>query len=154
MADAGVKLAVEPKMTAACLETRGPYQGVGDAMRELEAWLRGKGVEGAGPSFCLFYDNPFETPEGDLRAAVCIPIRTGVAPEGKFEVREFAETEAAETRHDGPPEEFGKTYGPFLEGLIGAGYDLVGPAREYFNKAADVRGPGSGFVIRQPIAKR
>ena len=60
---------------------------------------------------------------------------------------------AAETRHQGRPEDFARTYGPFLEGLLNSGYRIVGPAREYYMTVLDVKGPGSGFLIQQPIAK-
>lgn len=77
-----------------------------------------------------------------------------VGAEGEFKFREFPVTDVAETRHEGPPEAFGRTYGPFLEGLLRQGYKLDGPAREHYMSVSDVKGPGTGFVIRQPISKK
>lgn len=149
-----VKMTVAPRIVAASLEMRGAYSGIGTAMQELKSWIDRKGIEQAGYPFCLFYDNPFETPERELRSEACIPVSEKFQPEGKFSVKEFEEVEVAETRHEGPPGEFGKTYGPFLEGLLKEGYKLLGPAREYFMTVTEVKGPGSGFLIQQPIAKK
>jgi len=123
-------------------------------MRTLKNWIDSKGMEQSGYPFCLYYDNPSETPVLQLRSEACIPVGKPFEPEGQFKMKQFPETQVAETRHQGPPEEFAKTYGPFLEGLLKQGYQLVGPAREYYMTVSDVSGPGSGFLIQQPIAKK
>ena len=143
-----------PKMTVASVERKGPYPEIGAAMQRLKSWIDSKGIEQAGYPFCLFYDNPTETPEGELRSEACIPVRAPFQSEGDVMFKELAEVQVAETRHTGPAEEFAKTYGPFLEGLLNGGYALVGPAREFFMTVSEVKGPGSGFLIQQPIAKK
>jgi effector-binding domain-containing protein len=102
----------------------------------------------------MYYDNPTETPEPELRSEVCIPVARVTEGEGKFRIKEMAETEVAETRHQGRPDQFAMTYGPFLEGLLKSGYRILGPAREYYMTISDVTGPGAGFLIQQPVAKR
>lgn len=123
-------------------------------MRELKAWMDSHVVAQDGYVFCLYFDNPSETAEGDLRSEACIPVSRAFEPLGRFKMKEFAEVPVAETRHVGPPERFGMTYGPFLEWLLNNGYQILGPAREYYASATDVRGPGAGFLIQQPIAKK
>ena len=148
-----VKFATARRMTVAYVERRGPYSGMREAMQGLKRWLDKKGIEQAGYPFCLFYDNPSETPENELRSEACMQVGKGCASEEPYKVKELEETLVAETRHGGPPEEFPATYGPFLEGLLKQGYTLVGPAREYFMAVEDVKGPGSGFLIQQPVSK-
>ena len=149
-----VKFTTAARLTVASLERRGSYSGIGETMRGLKDWIDSKGMEQAGYPFCLFYDNPSETPEPQLRSEACIPVHREFSSEGEFKMKQFAETLVAETRHSGPPEEFAKTYGPFLEGLLNTGYKIVGPAREYYMTVSDVKGPGSGFLIQQPITKK
>ena len=153
MAAPEVQFKSAKKMTVAYVERRGPYSGVGEAMRNLKRWIDSKGIEQAGYPFCMFYDNPSETPQAELRSEACIPVGKEFVPEGEVKLKALDEVATAETRHLGPPEDFAKTYGPFLEGLLSRGYRLVGPAREYFMTVADVKGPGSGFLIQQPVAK-
>ncbi|MDA4124140.1 MAG: GyrI-like domain-containing protein [Thaumarchaeota archaeon] len=153
MAEPEVKFTVCPKVFVASIKRNGPYSGVAAAIRELKEWIDSKGIEQAGHPFCLFYDNPTETPESELRSEVCIPVVKPFRAEGRVESRELPETAVAETRHKGPAEDFSKTYGPFLEGLLRGGYRNIGPAREYFMTVADVTGPGAGFLIQQPLEK-
>jgi DNA gyrase inhibitor GyrI len=153
MSSPEVKIKVAPKVMVAFIERRGAYSGIGETMSRLKEWLDHKGIEQSGYPFCLFYDNPFETPEAELRSEACIPVAKEFVAEGDFRMKTFDQMDVAETRHTGPPEEFGKTYGPFLEGLLKSGYKILGPAREYFMAVADVKGPGSGFLIQQPISK-
>ena len=69
-------------------------------------------------------------------------------------MKEFEQVDVAETRHLGPPEEFPLTYGPFLEWLLDNGYDLAGPAREFYETVSPEMSPGSGFLIQQPVRRR
>ena len=123
-------------------------------MRLLMEWLDSRRMAPVGEPFCLFYDNPSATPEPELRSEACIPVRLLFPPDGLVRSKELPATLVAETAHAGPPEEFGKTYGPFLEGLLNQGYDLLGPARECYHAPADARGPGTGFLIQQPVSKK
>ncbi|HZW85675.1 MAG TPA: hypothetical protein VFE91_07240, partial [Nitrososphaerales archaeon] len=84
----------------------------------------------------------------------CIPVAATFEPDETHKVKQLPDMSVAETRHSGIPTEFYKTYGPFLEGLLNGGYNLAGPAREYFMTVAEVNGPGSGFLIQQPITKK
>jgi DNA gyrase inhibitor GyrI len=154
MAPPEVKFGTAPKVLVAYLERRGPYSGIGETMRTLKDWIDSEGIEQAGYPFCVFFDNPTETPESELRSEACIPVVKAFEPEEGIRIKEFEEVQVAETRHEGPPEEFAKTYGPFLEGLLQQGYQLLGPAREYFISVSKVEGPGSGFLIQQPVAKK
>lgn len=149
-----VKFTTAPKIIVASVERKGSYSTIGESMRDLKTWIDSKGIEQAGYPFCLFYDNPTEKAEAELRSEACIPVAKAFQSEGNFMMKEFGEAQVAETRHEGPPEEFSKTYGPFLEGLLNQGYQIVGPAREYFMTVSEVQGPGSGFLIQQPVARK
>lgn len=74
--------------------------------------------------------------------------------EGRFRFKEFPERQVAETRQEGPPEEYARTYGAFLEQLLGAGYNLEGPAREFYRSASTNLGSRMGRLIQQPVSKR
>lgn len=153
MSSPEVKFTKAPKMFVAYVERKGPYTGTGEAMRSLKKWIDSKGIEQAGYPFCLFYDDPGKTPAADLRSEACIPVGKTFAPEGEFKSKELGETDVAEFRHEAKPGSYGEAYGPFLEGLVGQGYLLTGPAREYYMSANDVTGPGAGFLIQQPVSK-
>lgn len=62
--------------------------------------------------------------------------------------------DVATTTHTGPPEEYTRTYGAFLEWILTNGYTFVGPAREIFREPSDTLRPGMGTIIQQPIKKK
>lgn len=148
------KFSVSPKIIVAFIEHRGSYDTINDSMRDLKDWIDRNGIEQSGYPFCMYYDNPTETPQEELRSEACIPVSKPFQPEGRFQMKELQQVDVAETRHNGPPEQFPKTYGPFLEGLIKGGYQLLGPVREYYTSVGDAKGPGTGFLIQQPVAKK
>ncbi|QQG49051.1 MAG: GyrI-like domain-containing protein [archaeon] len=154
MSDQEPKYTQSQRMLVASVQMKGPYSGIGTAMGDLKAWIDTKGIEQTGYPFCLYYDNPTETQPDELRSEACIPVSKAFMGEGKYIMKEFKEALVAETRHQGDPKEFAKTYGPFLEGLLNSGYQIVGPAREYYMTISDVKGPGAGFLIQQPVSKK
>ncbi len=123
-------------------------------MMELKAWLDRRGIRTAGRRFALFYDNPTERGAAELRSEACFPVTEPFRSEGRFAFREFPECRVAETRHEGPPQEFTRTYGAFLEQLLNDRYTLLGPAREFFDSPSKELGPGMGSLIQQPVEKR
>jgi DNA gyrase inhibitor GyrI len=154
MSRPAVEFKVAPRIVVASSERRRPYAGVADAMRDPKSWTDSKGIEQTGYHFCLYYDDPTETPESELRSEVCIPIAGVLDGEGRFRVKEMAETEVAETRHRGPPGQFAMTYGPFLEGLLKSGCRILGQTRGYYMTISCATGPDAGLLIQQPVAKR
>jgi DNA gyrase inhibitor GyrI len=154
MSGKGTIFSTSPKLLIAFVEHTGSYSTIGDTMRELKSWIDAKGLEQSGYPFCLYYDNPQETPEPKLRSEACIPVLRPFESEGKFQFKELKPADVAETRHQGPQESFPSTYGPFLESLLSSGYQLLGPAREYYSTVSDVKGPGTGFLIQQPIRRK
>jgi DNA gyrase inhibitor GyrI len=153
MTGAGTKFSSSPKLQVAAIEHRGDYSMIGNSMRELKKWIDSKGVEQSGYPFCLYYDNPLETPEASLKSEACIPVTKPFEPEGKFQFKVLEAVDVAETKHEGSQTSFASTYGAFLEGLLKGGYELLGPAREFYMAMSDVKGPGAGFLIQQPIRR-
>jgi DNA gyrase inhibitor GyrI len=80
-----VEFKVAPRIVVASLERKGPYAGVAEAMRDLKSWIGSKGVKQAGYPFCLYYDDPTEMAESELRSEVCIPIARVLDGEGGSE---------------------------------------------------------------------
>jgi DNA gyrase inhibitor GyrI len=149
----GSKLEKVPQMRVAYVQLIGPYENWGRGLMELKAWLEERHVRVVGRPLGLFYDNPTETPASDLKSDACLPIEGEFAPVGKFRVKDLAAGEVAVTRHAGPPEEYTKTYGAFLEGLVNEGYTFYGPAREIFEEARLDLHPGMGVQIQQLVKK-
>lgn len=132
----------------------GPYEDWGKGLMQLKEWLDEKSIPIRGQPMGLFYDNPTQSRPDELRSDACLPIEGAIQPEGRFQVKELPGGVAALTRHSGPPSEYTRTYGSFLEGIIKAGYMFEGPARETFEEASEDLQPGMGIRIEQLIRKR
>ena len=143
-----------PNLRVASIELVGSYHHFGEGLSELSAWLESREISADGPPMGLFYDNPLEIPTDMLRCKACIPIRDQFTAEGKFNCEDLPGGLVAKTRHEGKPEQYTRTYGAFLESLLNSGYDLMGPAREVFERVSTDLQPGMGVEIQQPVAKR
>ncbi len=149
-----VKLGNVDKQQVAYVELTGPYENWGRGLMELKAWLDIKKAKIARPPMGLYYDNPTETPAEKLRSEACLPIAGPLQGEGKFKVKELPASEVASTVHEGPPEAYTRTYGPFLEWILTNGYKVLGPAREIYREPSPELRPGMGILIQQPIKKK
>jgi AraC family transcriptional regulator len=132
----------------------GPYENWGEGLVELKEWLQSQQAQIVGKPIGLFYDNPTETPPTKLRSDACLPIQGDLIPTGKFQIKDLPAGEIAVTRHLGPADEYTRTYGSFLEGLLKQGYMFYGPAREIFEEARPDLRPGMGIQIQQLVRKR
>ena len=137
----------------AYVELKGPYENWGRGLVELREWLDTRPVRIVGKPIGLFYDNPTETKAEELRSDACFPIEGKLTPEGKFLVKELPAGEIAVTRHVGDPNQYTRTYGQALEGLLKQGYTFYGPAREIFENARPDLRPGMGIQIQQLVKK-
>ena len=137
----------------AFVQLTGPYEAWGKGLMELRDWLAGQKVSVGGKPIGLFYDNPTETNPEELKSDACLPVVADVRSLGRFQVKELPGGEIAVTRHTGPPAEFTKTYGSFLEGLLSQGYEFYGPAREIFEEPSPDLRPGMGLEIQQLVKR-
>ena len=95
MAGPKVTFATAPRMVAASLKHNGSYTRIGETMEKLAEWARAKKLEPAGNPFCLYYDNPGETPVDELRSEACIPVRRSFRGQGEVVPNEFPEAAVA-----------------------------------------------------------
>jgi len=150
----GVKLERVNAIHVAFVELIGPYEEWGKGLMELWKWLESKGVRVVGSPIGLFYDNPTEAQRDKLRSEACLPIEGDLQSEGRFRIKDLPAAQVATTQHNGPPEEYTKTYGTFLENLLRLGYSFDGPPRETFANAIATLRPGMGIRIEQPVSRK
>ena len=154
MSSVDLKFEKAAQTKVAYVQLIGPYENWGKGIMELKDWLKSQHAEIAGKPIALFYDNPTETPPEKLRSDACFPIAGDIKPSGKFQIKDLPAGEIAVTKHTGSPDEYTRTYGAFLEGLLNQGYMFYGPAREIFEEARSDLRPGMGIQIQQLVRKR
>ena len=63
-----------PAIKVACVSHLGNYKDIRFANQQLAGWIKKHGIRPRGKLFNLYYDNPKETPVGNLRSAACIEV--------------------------------------------------------------------------------
>jgi len=148
-----LKLEKVSPIRVAYVQLTGAYENWGRGLMELKKWLDNQGVEIVGRPIGLFYDNPTETPEDELKSDACFPIRGEIKPNAEVHVKELPGGDIATTRHVGPADQYTRTYGSFLEDLMSKGFVFYGPAREIFEEPRQDLRPGMGIRIEQLVRK-
>ena len=140
-----LKFEKAPQTKVAYVQLIGRYENWGQGPYGIERLAQKSASEIAGKPIAIFYDNPTETPPAKLRSDACFPIQGDVQPTSKFQIKDLPAGEIAVTRHVGPAEEYTRTYGSFLEGLLKQGHTFYGPAREIFEEVGRDLHPEWGF---------
>lgn len=154
MSKEDLKLEKVDPIRVAYVQLTGPYENWGKGLMELKMWLERQGAEIVGRPIGLFYDNPTQTLAVELRSDACFPVQGDVKSQGKFMIKELPAGEIATTRHIGPADQYTRTYGAFLEGLLKHGFVFYGPAREIFEEPRPDLRPGMGIKIQQLVRRK
>ncbi len=126
-------------MTVMSRAFTGSYQQTGDVLDEMIAWVLRVGHPYAGPPMGIYYDNPEEVAEEELRAEVAVPIDEECEGGEKVVRKQLPGCLVAWAVHQGPYDQVKQVYGEIFAWIAENGYrcpEGVG-AREIF-----LKGPG------------
>lgn len=141
-------------MTVASLNRTAPYSDIGNAMNELSEWLEANKVTAAGAPFVFYYNSPQQVPAESCNWAVCIPVpaATTSGHKGEIVVNKLPAMDIAWTIHTGGYDNVQSTYDKLLEWIDEEGYEVVGPAVEFFltneNVPVESMKTKIGFVVQ------
>lgn len=128
------EVATLDSMTVASLNRTGPYSKIGSALKELKSWLDSNKVNPAGTPFVFYYDDSQCVPPESCNWAVCIPIPATALSSKKagIIVSKLPAMSVAWTIHTGGYGNVQDTYDKLLEWIDEEGYEVTGPAVEFF----------------------
>ncbi|MFW6457430.1 MAG: AraC family transcriptional regulator, partial [Planctomycetota bacterium] len=95
-----------------------------DKLDELMAWLLRVGHPYSGRPFAIYYDDPAEVEEEDLRAEVCLPINEECEPEGEVERKTVEGGDFASVIHEGSYAGLDDAYDEIFDWLEENGYQM------------------------------
>ncbi|MCK4283389.1 MAG: GyrI-like domain-containing protein [Candidatus Brocadiae bacterium] len=123
-------------MTVMSLSFTGPYDQSQEKLDELMSWLLRVGHPHSALPMGLYYDNPAEVAQDELRAEVCLPIEEKCEPAEGIERKRLPDVTVAFAVHEGPYSGIPQVYEEIFNWMGENGYrpaeDL--PAREIFHK--------------------
>jgi len=102
MAEEDIKTKHVEPMSVVCKSFQGPYDQTEDVLDELMGWIMRVGHPFCAPPRAVYYDDPEEVPEDELRAEVCLPVAERVMGDDEVENKQLPETEVAYIMHEGP----------------------------------------------------
>lgn len=125
-----------PEMTVMSLPFTGSYDQTQTKLDRLMSWLLRVGHPYSQPPMALYYDDPAQVPEEELRAEVCLPIEEECEGEEDIERKELPAVTVAYTVHKGPYHQIPPLYEEIFEWMEENGYEYVEdmPTREVFLK--------------------
>jgi len=90
------------------------------------------GLQVAGPAFCLFYDDPGETPIDQLRARICLPVHAGEDRPGPWTFETLPRQTVVYAAVAGPHGKVPLTYSALFNFIAEHGWTPNGPIRELY----------------------
>jgi AraC family transcriptional regulator len=128
-----------PRMRLACIRHVGPYQEIGGAFGRLGEWSQTARVP-AGKGIGIYWDDPRETPEAELKSDACLVVPDDFTPdEPGITLGELPAGEYATYTHRGGYEGLGEAWGRFIGAVAQSGRMVEGPSYEiYVNDCSEV----------------
>jgi effector-binding domain-containing protein len=115
-----------------CLEQKGPFEGIQDAIGSLVQEMQGQNIVPAGPLLGIYYNTPGEVSDQDLRWEMGFPVTAQVLIQPPLMKKEWNYTESVVCLHQGAYEETGETISKMLDWMDDNGYRPAGPIMERY----------------------
>ena len=133
---AEVELKTIDPQTVMSLAFEGSYSQTTDRLDELMSWLLRVGHPYSDRPFAIYYDDPEEVPEDELRGEVCLPIEEACEPENDFERKTVPGGEFLCYVHEGPYSDLDDAYAEIFGWIEDNDYDFVEEmgTREVFHR--------------------
>lgn len=145
---------IEP-VTVVSLAKKGSYKEVGKTIADLISWVMTKKVNMMGAPFAVYYDDPSKVAPESARYEICIPVAPETKGDNQFVVKNLPAMEVASTIHIGSYDKVGSVYGKLAAWITEKGYDIAGPAREfYLNNPTSVPVESLKTEIQFPVTKK
>jgi effector-binding domain-containing protein len=115
-----------------CLEEKGPFDGIPDAIGRLVQEMQAQNVVPAGPLLGIYYNSLEEVGDEDLQWEVGFPVTAQAFIQQPLKIKEWGYTESAVCLHQGPYEDTGETISKMLDWMEANGYRRAGPIMEMY----------------------
>jgi AraC family transcriptional regulator len=91
-----------------------------------------QGLKPAGGPFAIYFNNPGQVPEAELKWLIGMPIAPAAAPVDPLKKGEFNHPKVAVCVHVGPYDKVGETYAKMIAFIDQNGWKVSGPPMEKY----------------------
>ncbi len=136
------------------LEHYGSYAETGSILPVVIREMRIQGLEPSGAPFCLYYDDPAQTPVARLISRACVPIADQRSPVTPLRYDVLPSRTVAYAFVSGPYPEVPRSYPYLLEYMKGRNFVIDGPIRETYIVPPSVAKAASDFLceVQVPVS--
>ena len=134
-----VKIAEFEPVNVAYMEHTGAYSNVGNAISTLLRELGKQKIKPAGAVMTVYYNNPDEVAEKDLRWEVAVGIAEGTEVAAPLMTKVLEVGPVATTHYRGSPDKLAQVYTAIKNAAGGMGREPVGPAIEVYKGIPSAR---------------
>lgn len=115
-----------------CLEMKGSFEGIQDAIGRLVQEMQAQNLVPAGPLLGIYYNSPEEVSEQNLEWEVGFPVTAQALVQGPLMKKEWSYPESVVCLHRGAYENTGETISKMLDWMEENGYRPAGPFLERY----------------------
>jgi AraC family transcriptional regulator len=150
-----VQIKDQPTIGYAYLDCAGSYQQIPQKMMEFMGAFFKQGLKPAGGPFAIYFNDPRQVPEAELKWLIGMPIGPGGAPVEPLKKGEYAFAKVAVCLHVGPYDKVGETYAKMTAFIDQNGWKVAGPAMEkYLNNPQMVTPDKLQTELILPVEKK
>ncbi|MFT5284924.1 MAG: effector-binding domain-containing protein [Planctomycetota bacterium] len=113
-------------------EVLGDYRQSSQHLVEMRTEAYRYGLAISGPAFCLFYDDPGETPMAELRSRICLPVHAGEVQPGPWQFDVLPRSTVVYAAVSGPHRSVALSYSAIFNHIAENGWTVSGPICEIY----------------------
>ncbi len=127
-----------PATRVACVTEKGPFdEAMPRGFARLFAWLRENGIQPAGKSMAVYYDDPAKVAPADRRCDTCVPVAEHVQGSGAVSIKSIGGSEVASLIYKGAGDR-DQAYHDLYDWLHAGGYHESGaPIETYLSQLGE-----------------
>jgi AraC family transcriptional regulator len=115
-----------------CLEEKGSFDRIQDAIGRLVQEMQAQNIVPAGPLLGIYYNSPGQVSDQDLRWEIGFPVTAQALVQPPLTKKEWNYTQSAVCLHQGAYEDAGETIRKILDWMDDNGYKPAGPIMERY----------------------
>jgi effector-binding domain-containing protein len=115
-----------------CLEQKGPFEKMGDAIGGLLQEMKAQNVVPAGPLIGVYFNSPDQVRPEDLKWEVGFPVTSQALIQPPLQKKEWNLTQVVASLHQGPYDKVGETIEKMMVWMETNGYIPAGPFLERY----------------------
>lgn len=139
----------------AYVPAKGSYEQLPELFGEVVGYVMKEGLQITEPPYGIFFNNPQEVPQDELKFEIGISFIGEAEGEGRVKVKNVPAHQVVSTVYKGPYGQAAQVYQTVIEYAMKNGYEIAGAVKElYINNPMEVSEDELLTEVRFPVQKK